>query len=364
MDLSVFRDAGYALTAGLPLYSEDFPSSSGFRFIYPPFAAVLFLPMAALAPLVLQVVWSALNLALVWWCARLVLIRLAVPRPVWTAVALMGPILLLEPVRSNFAFGQINLVLMALVLADLLGATPRRWHGVGIGIAAAIKLTPAAFGLVLLLRRDLPSAARAAGAFLAAAGIGFAVAPKDSVYFWVTEFFNTERAGGHAFSRNQAVTGLLARLGADGAVKDTVWLAAAAVIIAAAAWAGYRFTRVGEHVAAVSVLALAVLLAVPFAVTHHWAYSVLLLPLLVAPQYRSWRPLLALATVIFLIGPHTLLPEPGAGGAEAAVRQLLGNAQVLVALVLLVAAVLAARTRTRVTAAAPTSSPVPAGSTV
>nr|WP_083583941.1 glycosyltransferase family 87 protein [Rhodococcus zopfii] len=361
MDLSVFRDAGYALTAALPLYSEDFPSSSGFRFIYPPFAAVLFLPMAALDPTVLQVVWSAFNLALLWWCARLILTRLAVPGPAWTAAALMGPMLLLEPVRSNFAFGQINLVLMALVLADLLGAMPRRLRGVGIGIAAAIKLTPAAFGLVLLLRRDLPSAARAAGAFLAAAGIGFAVAPKDSVYFWATEFFNTERAGGHAFSRNQAVTGLLARLGADGAVKDALWLAAAAVIIAAAAWAGYRFSRAGEHVAAVAVVALAVLLAVPFAVTHHWAYSVLLIPLLVAPQYRSWRPLLAVAAVIFLLGPHTWLPEPGAGGAEVVVRQLLGNAQVLVALVLLVAAVLAARTRTRVAAAAPMS-PVPAGS--
>ncbi|MGW9567030.1 glycosyltransferase 87 family protein [Prescottella equi] len=345
MDLSVFRDAGYALSAGYPLYSEDFPSTSGFRFIYPPVAALLFVPMTLASPLVLQVLWTVANVVIVGWMVQAVLERLSVPRPWLVAVAVLAPTLLLEPVRSNFGFGQINLVLMALVVADCLDVTPRRFRGAGIGIAAAVKITPAAFGLLLLLRRDTPSIVRAAGAFLIATGVGALAAPSDSVYFWATEFFNTERAGGHSFTRNQAVTGMLARLGADGILKDAVWLGCVVVIVAAAAWAGYRFTRAGEPVVALGVVALAILMSSPIAVTHHWVYSLLLIPILVDPRYRSWRPLVGAATAIFIIGPHVVL-DRNAVGVEAVLRHLGGNAQLLVSLVLLAAAAIAARSRT------------------
>ncbi len=95
------------------------------------------------------------------------------------------------------------------------------------------------------MRRDLPSIARALGAFLVTVGIGFVFLPKDSVWFWATEFFRSDRGGAHEFFRNQAVTGLLARLGAQGMLKDAIWLLIVAMIIAAAAYAGHRFTRSG-----------------------------------------------------------------------------------------------------------------------
>jgi len=338
MDLSVFRDAGLAFTSGLPLYSEDFPSSSGFRFIYSPFAAIIFAPMAWSDPVVLQVIWTSINIALVWWILKVVLRQLSIPRPSLVAAALTGVALVLEPVRSNLGFGQVNIALMALVVADCCGALPRRFRGIGIGIAAAIKITPAAFGLVLLVRRDLPSIARALGAFL----------PKDSVWFWATEFFRSDRGGAHEFFRNQAVTGLLARLGAQGMLKDAIWLLIVAMIIAAAAYAGHRFTRSGEPVLALGVVALASLLAAPIAVTHHWVYVIMLIPLGVAPQYRSWRPLIAVAVTIFAIGPYFVLrwTFPGGWAGELA-QQVIGNAQLLTALVLFVCAVRVAATRDR-----------------
>ncbi|CAN5181271.1 glycosyltransferase 87 family protein [soil metagenome] len=348
MDLSVFRDAGLAFTSGLPLYSEDFPSSSGFRFIYSPFAAIIFAPMAWSDPVVLQVIWTSINIALVWWILKVVLRQLSIPRPSLVAAALTGVALVLEPVRSNLGFGQVNIALMALVVADCCGALPRRFRGIGIGIAAAIKITPAAFGLVLLVRRDLPSIARALGAFLVTVGIGFVFLPKDSVWFWATEFFRSDRGGAHEFFRNQAVTGLLARLGAQGMLKDAIWLLIVAMIIAAAAYAGHRFTRSGEPVLALGVVALASLLAAPIAVTHHWVYVIMLIPLGVAPQYRSWRPLIAVAVTIFAIGPYFVLrwTFPGGWAGELA-QQVIGNAQLLTALVLFVCAVRVAATRDR-----------------
>jgi alpha-1,2-mannosyltransferase len=346
LDLSVFRDAGYAVTHNLPLYSEYFRSTSGFRFIYPPFAAVLFAPMAAVPQCALQIGWSALNLFLLCWILRTILARLHVGSPNWAAMAALGPVLVLEPVRSNFAFGQVNIALMALVIADCLGVLPRRLRGIGIGIAAGIKITPAAFGLVLLFRRDGTGVARALAAFAATVVIGFLARPQASLYFWGTEFFRTDRAGGPEFSRNQAITGLIARLGAAGVVKDVLWLLGVAAIVAAAVFAGHRFTRSGMHVAATAVVALAALLAAPLAVTHHWTYAVFLIPLLVARQHRRWRPLLTAAVVVFVAGPYFALPGGDIAGAEAVIRQVVGNAQVITGVALLVGAVTAARSLT------------------
>ncbi|MDO3635311.1 glycosyltransferase family 87 protein [Mycolicibacterium sp. KC 300] len=343
MDLSVFRDAGFAIVNNLPLYSDQFPSASGFRFIYPPFAAILFAPMAAVPLLVLQIVWSALNLFLLWWILRAILDRLHVGSPNWAAMAALGPVLVLEPIRSNFEFGQVNIVLAALVVADCLGVLPRRFRGMGIGIAAGVKITPAAFGLVLLLRRDFAGVARAVATFAATVVIGYLVRRHESVYFWTTEFFNTERAGGHDFSRNQALTGLLTRLGATGAAEHVLWSFGVVAIITATVFAARRFTGAGMDVEATAVVALAALLAAPMAVTHHWAYVVFLIPLIVAPPHRHWRPWLSAAAIVFLVGPHKLLEGADAAGFEAVVRQIVGNAQVITGIALMIGAVIAAR---------------------
>lgn len=347
IDLAVFQDAGAAYVNGFPLYSEDFPTRSGLRFIYAPIAAVLFAPMTLLEMTTLQLLWSAVNVALVWWVLAAVLRKLDVSRPAVAAFAALGAALILEPVRSNFGFGQINIILMALVVADCAAVLPRRVRGIATAIAASIKITPAAFGLFFLVRSDYASIARAVATAITVAAVGIWLLPGASVHFWLTEFFATERGGGHGFVRNQAFTGVLARLGVDGLVKDAVWALAAVAIVGAAAWSARRFTRSHEPMLALAVVALASLLAAPFAVTHHWVYSVLLIPLTIAPQYRSWRLLLVGSIAVFVIAPYQLLDgiDSTTGSFELALRHIGGNAQFLTALVLLAAAVVAARNR-------------------
>ncbi len=360
LDLSVFRDAGSAFSRHLPLYSEDFPTSSGFRFIYPPFAAALFVPMSWLAPALLQIVWAVLNIALVWWVLRICLARLKVDRPDFSAVLLLGPALMLEPVQSNFEFGQINIVLMALVVADCLRAVPRALRGAAIGLAASVKLTPAGFALFLLARRDFRAITTAIAVFLATVAAGFWLRPQDSKWFWVSEFFRDDRAGNHEFSRNQAITGPLARFGLEGTTKNIVWLVAAIAVALVTFWAARRFVRNGEHVVAMGVVALAILLAAPIAVTHHWVYCVILVPLVMAPQYRSWRPFLASAIAVFIIGPHEILESTA---SPAIWQQIVGSAQFFTAAAVLIAAALVARRRPpgRDDATPPSAEPVLAG---
>ncbi|MXQ78411.1 DUF2029 domain-containing protein [Rhodococcus rhodochrous] len=346
MDLDVFRDAGWAFLHHTPLYTEGFFSHSGFRFIYPPFAAFLFAPMALVGSTALQVLWTIGLIALVWWVLAVVYRRLDMSQPSLVAAASLGPVLWLEPFRSNFTFGQINIVLMALVVADLLGVIPKRFRGVGIALAAAIKVTPAAFGLIFLLRRDWPSAFRAIGAFAATVAFGYWLRPDSTVYFWTTEFFATDRAGDPSFFRNQALTGLIARFDFSDGTAKALWLAGALIIVAGTAWAAYRFLRADEPVVAVALVGLASLLAAPIAVTHHWVYALFLVPLLVAPAYRRWWPVLVPAAVVFLIGPNHLLREASSGGwVEQLLLEVLGTSQCLAAIAVFVAAMIAARSR-------------------
>lgn len=346
MDLDVFRDAGYAFLHHTPLYTEGFYSHSGFRFIYPPFAAFLFAPMALIGSTTLQVLWTAGLIALVWWILKVVYQRLDITRASLVASASLGVVLLLEPFRSNFAFGQINIILMALVVADVLGVIPSRFRGIGIAVAAAIKVTPAAFGLLLLLRKDIPSVARAFGAFFATVAFGYWLRPDSSVFFWTDEFFATDRAGDQEFFRNQALTGLIARFGFSEGTSKILWIIGAAIIVTATAWAAHRFLRAGETVPALALVGLATLLAAPIAVTHHWVYSLFLVPLLVAPRYRRWWPVLLPATLIFLFGPNKLLTDASSRGwVEQMVLETLGNSQAIIAVVVFVAGVFAARSR-------------------
>ena len=346
VDLDVYRAASAAFLRGQALYGSLPNAPFDLKYIYPPVAAVLLAPLTVLPIGLLHVVWTLSTVVLAFGVLHVLMSRLGIRTARMTPLLLLAPALLLEPIRGTLGFGQINMVLVALVVADCTGVIPRRFRGVGIGIAAAIKVTPAAFGLLLLLRKDYPSVVRSAGAFILAAVIGGAFAPQDSALFWTTVFFDTNRAGAPWYGPNQAITGPLTRLGLTGAPATIAWILGAVLIVAAASYAAWHFTRAGEHIAALGVIALASLLAAPFAVSHHWSYVIILLPLLAAAQYRRWRYPLVIATTVFLLGAQWYLP--GGNDRELhwnALQQVLGDSECLAGIALLVAAVIAARSR-------------------
>ena len=77
----------------------------------------------------------------------------AVDCPGWAGWALLAA-MLTEPVTETFSFGQVNILLTALVVVDILWLRPGRGRGVLTGIAMAIKLTPAVFLAVFFVRRE------------------------------------------------------------------------------------------------------------------------------------------------------------------------------------------------------------------
>ena len=142
---------------------------------------------------------------------------------------LVAVLLALDPIRTTFYLGQINVVLLALVLADVTGR-PGRLRGVGVGLAAAVKLTPLVFVVYLVLIGRVRAAVTALATFVAAVGVGFLVAPADSATYWFAgTFAAADRISPVASTANHSLDGLLARAGAPG------WVGLAATVALAAA---------------------------------------------------------------------------------------------------------------------------------
>ena len=240
-----------------------------YGFTYPPFAALCMLPMALVPRPVAVGVAFALNTA-----ASAYILRRLVPG--WPPVVVVCLFVMLEPVRDTFSFGQVNLLLLALVLTDL---RPHRLSGVGIGLAAAVKLTPVLFIGSLLLARRWRAAATATGVAVAATAGAWLLAPGPSRRYWTGALWDTGRIGDAAYVSNQSLRGMVARLGDPGGG----WLWPPLVLAVLAVWA-YRSHRLDDQdgqddqLTAFALTGAAACLVSPVTWVHHLVW---LLPALV-----------------------------------------------------------------------------------
>lgn len=310
-DVYVYWWGGHQVAHGLPLYAPHARHS----FTYPPFAALLFAigGPATTTPLkaVLTVGSIGALVALCW----LSLGAAGVRRRPETVFAVTALALLAWPVTYTLHLGEVNLILAAMVGADLL----RRgdggwWQGIATGLAAAIKLTPLIFVVYLLLTRRIRAAIVAAATFAATIAVGAALLPTQSRVFWLDGvFLKASRIGNPANPSNQSLAGALARLAGNlGAVRPW-WLAAAVVTglagLAVATWAHRR----GHRLAGVAACGVTGLLVSPVSWTHHWVWVVPLLVLLATAAWRRRSRLLALTTVVTAVVFSGLIPLPWPG---------------------------------------------------
>lgn len=327
LDVGVFRDAGRAIVEGGGLYGDDFDSRSGFAFIYPPLAAALFVPLTWFDEGLMETLWTVASLLAAWGVLAMVADRLRLRWAPLVAVPLLGFALCLEPLQTHLMYGQINVFLVLMVTADLLGYTPRWLRGAGVGLAAGIKITPAAYALVFLVSRRWGDLARSAGTFLLTVVLGWLMRPAESLFYWTEEFFNGDRGGPPEFNANQAITGLLAKGGMDGDLAQTVMIPGLLVIAVLSGWAAWRLVRAGRPVTTLLLLILAVSISAPVAVTHHWTgiiVAVGLLVSLVLGDEGQPRDRLTLVAVSVLLLANLLL-DNSVGTREPLYRMFEGN---------------------------------------
>jgi alpha-1,2-mannosyltransferase len=317
-DLKVYRLGGSAiLNDPSALYGARLQNIS-MPFTYPLFGGLVMVPAAVLPwPIAYaaSIAASLVALAAIW--------RLSLRRPGPSArwlptrprlavlIALVAGSLLLEPVRETLSYGQINLILCAIVLYDVLDAKHAR-RGIWIGIAAGIKLTPLVFFGLLLVTRQWKALLYASVAFVGTVAIGFAIAPRTALDYWTHVISDTGRIGGLAYSGNQSWNGFLIRVTGDLEGGGRAWqLVVAATVLASLYLIRLLWLR-GEQLASVSVCGLMGLLCSPVSWSHHWVWILPLGISLVGIAHGRWRIILSVGWFgLFMLAPIWWPPRRG-----------------------------------------------------
>ncbi len=332
LDLTVYRFGGRTVVDGLPLYAGAEPHS-GLLFTYPPFAGLV-MALLAVPPLWLAAgAWTATSVA-----ALAVTLRSFGLGRAWLVPATIG-MLALDPVRETLLFGQVNLVLMALISYDLL-VLRGRWSGFLVGVAAGVKLTPLIFVALLVLVGRRADALRAVSSFTATVLVGVVLLPGDAADYWTRALWDAGRVGGIEYIRNQSLNGMLTRL-LHHEPATLLWLGVAAPAGAALLGLATLWWRRGDRQVGVLLAAGAMLLCSPISWDHHFVWAA---PLLLVLWRRTPRTLLLAVVALFLCGLRPLVIH----GEKAELRwhgleQVAGNGYTWLVLLLAVAATYALR---------------------
>ena len=354
-DLNVYNHAGL-IARNSPPWLYTWQLHRGIKFTYTPFAALLFAACSLLPWAVLRWLMTVAGLGAVGVTLWLTLGALG-----WRgrrrATALAGiaaASLWTEPVQRALHLGQVEPLLMVLVVWDVCQPDHRWWKGIGVGVAAGIKLTPLVFIPYLVLAGKLRQAAAVTAAFAGTVVIGFAFLPHASARYWLTGYFlHADNVGDVKSLLNQSVLGLVARSIHSVRHATPLWVGLSIVIVVLGVGAAAVLDRAGRTVAGWLTCALTGLLVSPISWDHHWVWVVPAMALFTDTALRArgaarwaWWALAAVMAVLFgAWGPLPLgevYPLPGR------LQPVSSNLFVLTGLVLLAVAIGAARHARRV----------------
>lgn len=305
-DLEVYRRTGQLLLSGGDIFHTD-----GLLWIYPGFAALFTFPLAFLTKLQAAALWTVLcTAALAAIIGRMGFVG-------WRLSALTtASILFTSPVRETLGQGQLGLFIVAAVVLDSMPG-PRLFRrrilpeGWLIGVATAVKLTPAAVAAYQFFSGRRKAAWVALGSFLAATALGFVLLPSESAYYW------TELALGDTgmnstliYAANQSIVGMWARL--TGATSAGGLVLSLAVLVLGI-WASVLVHRRGWEDLAICTAGVASLLVSPISWGHHYVW---LIPLAIVlwrgRDLSSWFRWYGLTWVAWgLVAPYMWLPRGG-----------------------------------------------------
>lgn len=290
IDAAVYREGALALVNGESLYAQPFDMGDiSLPFIYPPIGAILFAPWGYFDFITVElagnlvVIGSSLLLLL---CLYLVTNAVLSGRDkllAFTIAAISWPIALFaEPVFLNADLGQINILIMALVVMDLLPIKRRIPRGVLIGLAAAIKITPLAMLLYFLVKKDFRGIINAVISLLAFTAIGAVLAWENTKEFFSSTLLNLSAEGDSGvdttFQSNSSIQAMLYRwwtskADAEASSLPTIlWIVLSLIAVAAVAYLMHQLFSRGLHVEAVMVNAMLMLLISPISWSHHWVW--------------------------------------------------------------------------------------------
>ena len=291
-DLRVYLDGGSLVrTAPGTLYSWNLKGMPGIKFTYTPFAAMVFAALSYVPWRVLEAVAVVASIAALvttlWIAFRELGMRDRTGRA-GAALLVAGLAFWLEPVQRALFLGQVELLLMVLIVWDMCQPDRRRWKGAGVGIAAAIKLVPLIFIAYLLLTRRFRAAVVAIVVFVVTIVAGFAALPHASTQWWLHGYFwQAGRTGFVGFGGNQSLRGTLTRFAGSAAHGQPLWIAVGIVVGLLGLAAATLLHRAGREFEGLMTCALTGLLVSPISWDHHWVWIAPFLAVLVSIGVRT-----------------------------------------------------------------------------
>ena len=328
VDLDVYRTGGLSVLRGQPLYTMLTQPPQLLPFTYPPAAALFAVPLALLPWPAAQLAWVPfvyVPLAVVIWYAFAPLLRRAGRLcPAVFAIA-FAACAYLFPVRDEMRFGQVDLVLLALAVADCAAREPRWPRGALVGVATAVKLVPGVFVVYLWLSGRRRTALTASLVALAVTLGAWLLLPRDSVTYWTSAIFDPGRLGPNSGTSDQSLRGPLLRAllpwppaaaglpwppaaagppwppaaGLPAAVPGVIWVVVAVVVAVAGFAAVSRLARQSREPEAMAVTALVGVLASPVSWIHHYVVVVLVIGAILADGRARSRVVLAAGTAVY-----------------------------------------------------------------
>jgi alpha-1,2-mannosyltransferase len=301
VDLDVYRTSGLSVLRGQPLYAMLTQPPQLLAFTYPPAAALFAVPLGLMSWPAAQLAWVPfvyVPLAVVIWYAFAPLLRRAGRlRPACFAVVFAAGAYLF-PVRDEMRFGQVDLVLLAMAVADCAARRPRWPRGALVGLATAVKLVPGVFIGYLWLSGRRRAALTAALVALAGTLGAWLLLPQDSVTYWTSAIFDTGRLGSNAGTSNQSLRGLLLRAFLPGGLPAALWIAVAAAVAAAGFALVRRRARDARELEALAVTGLTGVLISPVSWIHHYVVVVVVIGAILADGRSRRRIALAAGTAV------------------------------------------------------------------
>jgi alpha-1,2-mannosyltransferase len=202
------------------------------------------------------------------------------------------------PLRDQIRFGQVDIFLVAMCVADCAPGRTRWPRGLLVGLATAVKLVPGVFIIYFLITGRRREAITATVAAAAATVMTFLILPADSADYWFRALFDSERLGSNTATTNQSIRGMLLRLYWPDSVTSLIWLVCAAVV----AYLGFRAARRasldGHEITGIAITGLIAVLVSPVAWIHHLAWLIVVLGAF-AGDGRDRRPI-AVAAALWL----------------------------------------------------------------
>ncbi|MET8834042.1 glycosyltransferase 87 family protein [Micromonospora sp. NPDC004540] len=296
-DMKIYHGAVVWWASGNELYDFIAPSTT-LGFTYPPFAGLAMLPMSWLP------VDAAGWLNALASIAALAVVLAALLRPIvdrlgwslWFTVGIATPLAVaIEPSRETLGYGQVNLLLFALIMADLVGLRWRArrgthhdtadsalarfvysgtWAGVGIGLATAVKLTPALFVGYLVITRQWRAALTAVATTIGVTVATFGLVGAESRTYFTSVLWQTERVGAADMTANQSLAGLLARLYDSIETPGLLWLAFSVLMLALGLSRAVSARADGDELTAFTLVGLTANVISPISWSHHLVWVI------------------------------------------------------------------------------------------